>query len=294
MSSRWAFIAGGLVRTMEGAGIRGAPTILRLLSRVSSFRSTSAIARLPEQQKIKFPAFDPYWARYLWAGKKYEPDVELIFRRLGALKGKLLVDCGANIGYWTVKASAPDFGFTDFIAVEAHPRLVPILRENVRLNSIKCEVHHAAIHERSGETVLLGGTEHHAIAGVAATGVPVQTTSLFTLLQSLPADQVAVVKLDVEGSEIPAIRGAAGLEDKNIIYVFEDWPEKDGGGMQVAAYFLEQGYAAIGVAADGKASRLTSPREVMEFNRATNSVHAQSNLIACNPDLLDRILPLFD
>lgn len=201
--------------------MRGAPTLLRYLSRVPSFNNRTATATLPSGESLSFPAYDHYWCRYLYAGRVYEPDVERIFRRLG--KGRVLIDCGANIGYWSVRHR--EFGFTQSIAIEANPRLIPFLERNYA-----GPVHHAAVHSRSGETLLLGGDG--AVGRVGPAGVPVQTLAL----ADLGIDGAALVKLDVEGSEIRAIEG---LGEMRAILVYEDFPRQ---GMKVTRHLLDRGW----------------------------------------------------
>ena len=90
MAKVLSLIAAGLVQIMEMAGLRGAPTIFRLLSRLRVLRRAVSTVPMSPVRTINFPTFDPYWSRYLWAGKPYEPDVEMILRKLGAVPGKLL------------------------------------------------------------------------------------------------------------------------------------------------------------------------------------------------------------
>ena len=214
-------LPGALTWTMEGAGLRGAPTILGKLSRVAPFKDKVATVTLPGGQRISFPAYDGYWCRYLYAGKPYEPDVERIFRELG--KGRLLVDCGANIGYWSVRHK--EFGFTNSIAIEANPKLVRFLRMN-----FSGPIHHKAVHARSGETLHFAGDG--AVGHVADAGIPVETIAL----RDLAIDGPALVKLDVEGAEIATIDG---LGDLDCILVYEDFPRQ---GMKVTRYLLERGW----------------------------------------------------
>jgi FkbM family methyltransferase len=284
-------IARILVRTFSVLRVRGAPTLLRGLEKLPFLRSTTGVAALG-RSRIAFKAFDPYWAPYLWGGKPYEPDVEAILRKLSTVADKLFVDCGANIGYWTVQVSKPAYGFTELIAVEANPALIPLIRENIRLNGVKCEVVEAAIAEEAGLTVHLGGTHHHAAASVGDTGIPIPTVSLTSLLSERCLDgRMIVVKLDVEGCEVPAIKGAAGIAGQDLVYIVEDWPRS---GMQVTDYLVHQGYAVLGVAPDGTSKRLHSVGEALEFNRATRDVYGPSNLIGCNPARADDLLRLLN
>jgi FkbM family methyltransferase len=119
-------------------------------------------------------------------------------------EGRVLIDCGANIGYWSVRHQ--DFGFVDSIAIEANPRLIPFLRRNY-----DGPVHHAAVHSCSGQELLFSGDG--ALGHVAASGIAVPTLALGDLEIRAPV----LVKLDVEGAEIEAIEGLGQL-DAVIVY----------------------------------------------------------------------------
>jgi FkbM family methyltransferase len=214
---------------LEKGGLRGAPTILSKLSERRVFRDRVATVRLPGGQRIAFPAYDPYWCRYLYAGKPYEPDVERIFRRIG--KGRVLIDCGANIGYWSVRHK--DFGFTRSIAIEANPALLPFLRLNH-----SGEIHERAVYSVSGEQLVFSGD---GACGHLGTGFKTDADDRSVTVETLALSDVkvsepAVVKLDVEGAEIPAIEG---LGEMDAILVYEDFPRQ---GMKVTRYLLAKGW----------------------------------------------------
>jgi hypothetical protein len=66
--------------------------------RIRFFRDAIGVVRLAEDRKITFPAFDYYWAKYLWTRTPYESEVQLIFERLSAVNNKVFVDGGARAG----------------------------------------------------------------------------------------------------------------------------------------------------------------------------------------------------
>lgn len=283
-------LSAAAIRSTQALGLRGGPTLVRLLAATGLGRGSISRVTLPSGQRIAFPTADPYWAPYLWGRRTYEPDVQEIFRRLARVPGKLLVDGGANIGYWTVQMSAPEFGFDRFIAVEANPALIPLLEENVKANGIDCTVVHAALAATTGRTVYLGGTENHAAAAVGASGTAVKTTSLDALVpRDLAADRMVVVKLDIEGSEIAAFQGAQSLSQRDSIFIYEDWPR---GGFINSEWLLANGFSVVGMAPGGQAREIASLAEADAYNRSMRRSYGPSNFIAVSQSMLPRVFEL--
>lgn len=267
-------LAAFVVRTLESVGLRGAPTLMGLLQRIPALRRTMATVRLPYGELVTFPAFDPYWSRYLWAKIPFERDVEQIFRKLGA--GRVLLDCGANIGYWSVRAR--EFGFTEVIAVEANSKLIPTLRENFRLNAVQGKVHHAAVYSQSGIDLLLDDSRAHEKSGIGDSGIPVVSITIADMLEEIPPDREVIAKLDVEGSEIAAIEGAKGHEKTIIVY--EDFHQL---GMPVTDYVLGQSLRVFGVSPSGERVGIFSVDEALAFNKRVAAPRWPSNFVACWP-----------
>lgn len=267
-----AKVAGMIVSTFEALHLRGAPTIFRLLSKIPMLKRVTATRRLGSH-RITFPAYDAYWSRHLWAAAPYERDVEQIFRTVG--NGRVLIDCGANIGFWSIRAR--DFGFVQVVAIEANRDLVPFLRENFRMNDIKGEVIHAAVYSVSGEDLFLDHTVAHAQGGIGARGMPVKSIAIADVMNTLPADHEVVVKLDVEGAEIAAIEGIESFDQ--VILVYEDFPRH---GMRVTDHLIGYGFEIFGVASNGRAARLKTVDEALAFNASTAASRGgPSNLVAC-------------
>lgn len=263
-------------------GYRGAGRLFKPLAAFESFKRSEGTVNLGSA-RITFPAFDAYWAQYLWTAKTYEPDVEAIFQSLKHVRGKLLVDCGANIGFWTVKLSDPAYGFSSFIAIEANPYVFDYLRRNVEANHIPAVTYHAAVAETAGRTVHIDCTQGHAVGSVGDKGTPVETVSIDSILRDAINTSrerpLVIVKLDVEGSEIAGIKGAQRCEDLDLLFVYEDWPRS---GMSVSKYLLSQGYSIFGVHPDGRREALHTLEEVFDFNRRSFPRYHPSNLVATN------------
>lgn len=279
-NSAAAKVAGMVVRAFEALSIHGAPTLLGLLSRIPALNRETATVILPTGELLSFPAFDGYWGRYLWGNVPYERDVEQIFRKIG--RNRVLLDCGANIGYWSIRGG--ELGFTRIIAVEANPKLIPFLRENFRLNGTEGVIHHAAVYSQSDVQLFLDHTDAHAQAGIGDQGVPVTSITIADMLAGLPADREVVAKLDVEGAEIPAIEGAGALD--NIILVYEDFAKH---GMNVTGYILQRGLVVFGVSPSGDYRRIENVAEALAFDSDTALRGGPSNLVACTPQRSTRL-----
>jgi FkbM family methyltransferase len=272
-NSAVASLAGRIVRTLEFFSLRGAPTLLRLLDKIPLFHDAMATAPLGNN-RMNFHAFDAYWCRYLWAGVPFEGDVAQIFRKLG--KGSVLIDCGANIGYWSVRA--PEFGFTHVVAVEANRELIPVLRNNLELNGVPSEVIHAAIYSTSGEQLFLDRTAAHAEGALGEKGMPVTSITIADIIEQHRGSEI-LAKLDVEGAELAAIEGASGVD--RITFVYEDFPRE---GMRVTDELLRRGFKVFGVAPSGEIRSIADAGDALAFNTRFAIPRWPSNLVACRPE----------
>lgn len=97
-------------------------------------------------------------------------------------------------------------------------------------------------------------------------GKAVKTLALTDLKFAGPA----MIKLDIEGSEIDAIQGAEGM---GAMFVYEDWPRS---GLRVTQYLLQNGYALYGF----DMSRIATREEAFAFNGRTRETYGPSNFLA--------------
>ena len=131
--------------------------------------------------------------------------------------GDTFVDVGANIGYFTLLASRLVGPTGRAIAVEANPRTFELLEANVRLNGCaNVDLRHVAAGEASGFATLFereagnaGGDQVDFAAQGAPGAIPVER--LDALVGKQP---VRLIKLDIEGAEAKALRGATGLLER--------------------------------------------------------------------------------
>ncbi|MBE0453597.1 FkbM family methyltransferase [Roseovarius autotrophicus] len=166
---------------------------------------------------------DGYWTRFALYRPPYEPEVAAILRAAAGAT-PIFCDLGANKGYWTTRAAPL---FERVIAVEASAATFEELQENAR-DLPNVNLHHAAIHAHSGETLRFVNTHlSHASArlmGDAPAGAQDHTETVTTLAidDLVPEGVAALIKLDVEGAEIAAIAGAARTLAQGGALIYED------------------------------------------------------------------------
>ena len=188
-----------------------------------------------------FPYGDGYWSKLLNRSFTYEDELELLFRDSADVDYTLL-DCGANYGYWSVLVSSAPFGSRKAIAIEPSSQNFAKLSHNASINGDRFEVMQSAIGSVRG-TARLSGTKHEAfsIAGDAdAGGEIVSVLALDNLVEDgkISADGKYLIKLDVEGVEIEAIKGGTRLlQGDSVILCEEHGNDPD---HSVSRYILDQ------------------------------------------------------
>jgi FkbM family methyltransferase len=131
--------------------------------------------------------------------------------------GDVVIDGGANIGLFTLFAAALVGARGRVVACEPSPTTMELLRANVDYNRLEwVQLHEVAIAEKRGRLamrVFEPGSGYSSFAPLSAEGasdVEVEVTTLDELARCAGGG-VGLVKLDVEGAELRALRGATGL-----------------------------------------------------------------------------------
>jgi FkbM family methyltransferase len=148
----------------------------------------------------------------------YEPEVSATLRQvLGA--GGTFVDAGANIGWFTLLGASLVGPTGRVVAIEPNPLNVALLRQSARDNGFdNVDVMAVALSDEGGVVALeTDGSNGRVIPiegpptePVAASFV-VAAQTLDTILDSFGVTRVDVVKVDIEGAEPLALRGAAKM-----------------------------------------------------------------------------------
>jgi FkbM family methyltransferase len=152
--------------------------------------------------------------------------------------GSSVIDIGANIGYWTLLTSGLTTG--KVYAVEPEPANFRLLEENVRINARAnvVTIPKAASDRAATARLYLSSTnsgDHRLYSEDGEAGrrhVDVPTVSLDEEL-GVVAD-LGLIKIDVQGFELPAMRGLVRNLERNrdVLVLSEYWPD----GMRRAGY----------------------------------------------------------
>lgn len=198
-------------------------------------------------------------------GKRERIESDLMKRQLH--DGMVVLDIGANIGYY-VLMEAHAVGDQGFIyAVEPFPNNVELLNRNIALNNVqdRVEVSQLAMSDQIGESLLEVGktnnlhrlkspTESETLPD-SISEIKVKTSTVDEFLKN--RRHVDLVRMDIEGFEGPVIDGMQGLleSDSPPIIVIEVHPTTyhlPGLDFGVRIHkLIELGYRAIAVVSAG-------------------------------------------
>lgn len=218
---------------LEPTYFKGYGRIASLLRRAAPERHI--VLEIAPDSRFRFPFGDAYWSRLLAPSVVYEPEMIALFRMIRA-EDYGFVDCGANFGYWSVLVSGAALGRHRAIAIEASGRNFIELTANAAINQNRFETVHAAVAETDGGFVTLGGPTHEgrAIVDTAKAAPDAETVacvSLDALMLRMPwfdGSKRFVLKLDVEGVEEAALRGASEMLRRDTLLIYEEQGSDDG------------------------------------------------------------------
>lgn len=251
----WCLIhtTGLLGQLLANFRFRGFWHCVRFMGGFRRVEDIHCIVKLEGDALIRVSLSDPYWARIIARKFVYEPEIENILLALKSLDFCFL-DCGANIGYWSILVSSERFGKKRAYALEAGLETYRCLTGNRQLNGDRFDSRNLAVTRESGKTVVFqkgsmrGGS--HAGAQVSSMNASdqedrpdlerVSTISLDEIAQTVCEDmsKTFVVKLDIEGQEVEALHGASHLLRSDVLFIYEDHGKDES--CQTSQFFLEK------------------------------------------------------
>mgnify|MGYP001492408499 FL=1 len=233
--------------------------------------------KLNEDAKFAFPYGDGYWSKLLNRTFSYEDELDLLFQHSADVDYTLL-DCGANYGYWSVLVSSKPYGSHKAIAIEPSGANYPRLANNAAINNNRFEAMKCAIGSGRG-TARLSGVKHEAfsIAGSQDDGEEVPVIALDNLLDDgkVSPGGKFLIKLDVEGVEIEAIKGGTRLLREDSVILCEE----HGNDPQhtVSRFILEQTPLKL-IVYDPRSNRMETVSELSILDRIKVSTHVGYNV----------------
>ena len=231
--------AGWMTRPIEYVGYSKAAGIVRTF--IPSKRKVRM--QLFDDTNFEYTYADSYWSRLVYIGDVYSRAEENFLYAIRHLD-YAYVDCGANFGYMSAIVTSKAYGNKPSVAIEADPATFKALKLNAELNDNRFEVHHNAIYSKSGEMVNIHGDKHEARSILNDDGDcedgNVETLALDDLTKwyKKQKSKALILKLDVEGVEIDALKGAAKLLNENTLVMFEDHAADKT--HEVSAYLMEE------------------------------------------------------
>lgn len=173
--------------------------------------------------------------------------------------GDAVVDGGANVGLITAALAKRVGPSGTVVAVEAAEGTRALLRRNLELNAFaNVTVVAAALMDRAGSVEFIEEAEGSGTAGVAVGPTrPTRTVRATTLDDEIADQPVRLLKLDIEGAELLALRGADRLlTNQRPELVLEVEPEhlaRFGHSVgELRDLLLDYGYHAEGLAMTGR------------------------------------------
>lgn len=161
--------------------------------------------------------------------KIYEPsETELIKREVK--KGYIVLDIGANIGYYTLMMAKLVGKEGKVFAFEPDPSSFEILKKNVEMNNYENVVYiQKAVYNTTGKTNLyICGYDHrnNSIYDVYDKSIEIESIRLDDYFSNYDG-VIDFIKMDVQGAEVNALQGMPLTlqKNKNISMVTEIWPE---------------------------------------------------------------------
>jgi FkbM family methyltransferase len=149
--------------------------------------------------------------------RSYEPEITRLIRCL-VRPGNVCIDVGANIGSHTLVMAFAAGPTGRVIAVEPHPAIAEKLLENIALNHLaNVAVVNAALSDSDGTATLYtfeDGSPNQAQSGLRPTQgngptIQVRTLTGRTLVEAARIGSCDLIKIDVEGHEMVALRELA-------------------------------------------------------------------------------------
>lgn len=208
----------------------------------------------------------------------HEPLTRRIFASL--LKpGAVVIDVGANIGYYTLLAADKIGPKGKVHSVECSPDTLVLLRENVRRNELKnVEIYPVAASDVRGELTLNVSAIGLSLFELHSNWSKVANTTGTVTVPAMPMDElvhsrVDVVKIDAEGADLDVLKGMSRILSENKgISVIVEWAlpliAKSGKDpLELPRWLQDAGFKIISVLEEGTNKQLSLDHAIELFRQ---------------------------
>lgn len=202
--------------------------------------------------------------RYLYWFGVWEPQLtRYILERMKRSPGRLFIDVGANIGYFSLLV-ARNCPSCRVVAIEAYPPTIAKLRHHIKINNLNnVRIIPQAVADTTGTLELYyAGDNNQGATSMLPTDADLQNVKVpcAPLPQLITAEElpsVRLIKIDVEGAEGCVVRGLGGMLS-SLPADAEFMVELSGSSPAVAAevfeFFRQQGFWCYQIYNDYSAS----------------------------------------
>jgi len=207
-----------VTRPLKGRGLNKSPLLMRISS--SIIRKISPLY-VDLRQGFKLMVEDEEFVSYQYHGE-YEPVTTQVIKDQ-IKKGDVVVDIGANIGYYTILFSRLVGSDGLVYSFEPGPKNFSMLKQNVELNGCKNVIlEQKAVAGKSGIVELFlheRGGNHSIVDAKGCVGlIKVDCVSLQDYFKDRRVD---LIKMDVEGAEYQVVKGADAILNSGVKLVIE-------------------------------------------------------------------------
>jgi FkbM family methyltransferase len=244
---------------------------------------------------------DRYWVEPLLLEKAYESDLDHFLHRC-ITPTDVFLDCGANLGLWSIATAQVIKDPRRVVAVEAGAQTFEGLQANAAANGGCFTARHRAVDHTSGDRIsFFASARDHASATAVEDFAPhdaqreeTESVSLLDLIAEHTNVGLVIVKLDIEGNECRALSAVPLERGGNLLILFEDHGRDSA--HTPTRFLLERGWAVAFLHDDGSIERVRlenlerlthlkqSPLLGYNLVAVAPSGRAAARLVDCYPD----------
>lgn len=211
----------GLHRLLRGRGLTEHYAVLRTIYNFLFVHLKPAVKVVEvEGHRMHLHPDDLGFSRCLIMGDRYESDQTALFKEI-VKSGMVVADLGAHLGYYTLLAAERVGNDGRVFAFEPDPENYALLASNIKDNGYNHNVItvQKAVYSKVGVAKLsaMPGHKDSSTLYGASDYIKLGTVETTTLDEFFRDKEykLDVVKMDIEGAEIPALKGMTEVSQRN-------------------------------------------------------------------------------